>query len=215
MTNAAPWSFSKIKSFEQCPKQFYHEKVTKDYPFIPTPATTYGNKFHRAAENYVKNDTPLPTEFSFAQESLDALLDKRGVKLCEKRMGITEDVWFRGIADLLIIDVLGEIAWVIDYKTSKSSKYADKGQLELMALAVFAHYPEVKTVRAGLIFVLVNDLVKHTYEEQDRADLWGKWIAKYNGLHAAAEADTWNARPNGLCRKHCRVIECVHNGANS
>ena len=204
MANIAPWSFSKIKSFEQCPKQFYHEKV---------------------AEHYIKNDTPLPEEFKFAQKGLDRLADKRGIKFCERKMGITEDlkpctfrdkrVWFRGIADLLVVDVLGDMAWVVDYKTSSSSKYADKGQLELMALATFAHFPEIKKVRAGLVFVLVNDLVKHTYEEHDKADLWEKWIAKYNNLRAAADSDTWNARPSGLCRRHCPVVECVHNGANA
>lgn len=221
----APWSFSKISSFEKCPKQFYHEKILKQYPFIPTAATIYGNNFHKAAELYIKVGEPLPAEFEFAQDFLDTLAKKRGVKLCEKRMGITEnlkpctfgakDVWFRGIADLLIIDVLGEMAWVIDYKTSKSSRYADKGQLELMALSVFAHYPEVKTVRAGLVFVLLNDLVKHTYEEHDKADLWEKWIGKHNNLLAAAKSNTWNATPNGLCKRHCPVSECIHNGANS
>ena len=35
---AAPWSFSRIKAFEQCPKQFYHEKVLKQYPFRETEA---------------------------------------------------------------------------------------------------------------------------------------------------------------------------------
>ena len=225
MANIAPWSFSKIKSFEQCPKQFYHEKVLKEYPFVPTQATIYGNAFHKAAELYIKDNEPLPDEFQFAQNFLDTLAAKRGVKFCERKMGVKENLeacdfydkraWFRGIADLLIIDVLGEIAWVIDYKTSKSSRYADKGQLELMALTVFAHFPEIKKVRAGLVFVLVNDLVKHTYEEQDKADLWEKWIAKHNGLRAAAESDTWNARPNGLCKRHCPVVECIHNGANA
>jgi hypothetical protein len=223
--NIAPWSFSKIKSFEQCPKQFYHEKVAKDYPFISTAATKYGNAFHKAAEDYIKTGEPLPMEFEFAQSFLDKLADKRGIKFCERKMGVTEDLkacgfydkeaWFRGIADLLIIDVIGEVAWVVDYKTSNSSRYADKGQLELMALSVFAHFPEIKTVRAGLVFVLVNDLVKHTYEVHDKADLWEKWIKKFNAMKAAAEADTWNARPNGLCKRHCPVAECIHNGANS
>jgi hypothetical protein len=44
-----------------------------------------------------------------------------------------------------------DLAWVVDYKTGKSSKYADKGQLELMALSLFAKYPQIKTVRAGLL----------------------------------------------------------------
>jgi hypothetical protein len=74
-------------------------------------------------------------------------------------MGLTEnleacdfyasDVWFRGIADLVILD--DEVATVVDYKTGKSSKYADKGQLELMALALMARYPQIKKVRAALL----------------------------------------------------------------
>lgn len=52
--NAAPWSFSKIKAFQQCPKQFYHEKIIKQYPFKMTDAVRYGNEFHKAAENYIQ-----------------------------------------------------------------------------------------------------------------------------------------------------------------
>lgn len=49
----------------------------------------------------------------------------------------SDEVWWRGIADLVIIDEEEDLAWVIDYKTGKSARYADKGQLELMALAIF------------------------------------------------------------------------------
>jgi ATP-dependent exoDNAse (exonuclease V) beta subunit len=218
----APWSYSKIKAFEQCPKQFYHDKILKEVPFKETEATLYGTAFHTAAEDYIGKDVPLPGKFSFAQKMLDSLKNKQGDKLCELKLGITEDlepcgfyddnVWFRGIADLIILD--GDLAWVIDYKTGKSSKYADKGQLELMALSVFKHYPQIKTVRAGLVFVISNDLVKSTYTEYDKPKLWEKWLAKYKQMETAAIEDVWNAKPNGLCRRHCPIIECVHNGAN-
>ena len=217
-----PWSYSKIKAFEQCPKQFYHDKILKEVPFKETEATLYGTAFHTAAENYIGKDEPLPSKFSFAQKMLDSLKNKQGEKLCELKLGITEDlepcgfydenVWFRGIADLIILD--GDLAWVIDYKTGKSSKYADKGQLELMAMSVFKHYPQVKTVRAGLVFVISNDLVKSTYTEYDKPKLWEKWLAKYKQMETAAVEEVWNAKPNGLCRRHCPIIECVHNGAN-
>jgi len=222
MTKVAPWSYSKIKAFEQCPKQFYHDKILKEVPFKETEATLYGTAFHTAAEDYIGKDVPLPGKFSFAQKMLDSLKNKQGDKLCELKLGITEDlepcgfyddnVWFRGIADLIILD--GDLAWVIDYKTGKSSKYADKGQLELMALSVFKHYPQIKTIRAGLVFVVSNDLVKGTYTEYDKPNLWEKWLSKYKQMETAAETDMWNAKPNGLCRRHCPVIECVHNGAN-
>jgi len=222
MSKVWPWSYSKIKAFEQCPKQFYHDKILKEVPFKETEATLYGTAFHTAAEDFIGKDVPLPGKFSFAQKMLDVLKNKRGDKLCELKLGITEDlepcgfyddnVWFRGIADLIILD--GDLAWVIDYKTGKSSKYADKGQLELMALSVFKHYPQVKTVRAGLVFVISNDLVKSTYTEYDKPKLWEKWLAKYKQMETAAIEDVWNAKPNGLCRRHCPIIECVHNGAN-
>jgi len=50
--------------------------------------------------------------------------------------------------------------------------------------------------------------------EYDKGKLWEKWLGKYAQMKAAADDDMWNARPNGLCRRHCPVIECVHNGAN-
>ena len=188
MTRAAPWSFSKLKAFETCPKQFYHEKVLKEYPFVQTDAILYGNEFHKACENYIGDEEPLPERFLYVKSALDTLNDKRGVKLCEKKLGITADlepcgfydkrVWFRGIADLLIVDVVGNVAWVVDYKTGKSAKYADKGQLELMALSVFAHYPDIDKVKAGLFFVIAGDLVRDTYKTLDKANLWKKWMAK-------------------------------------
>jgi hypothetical protein len=222
--SVAPWSFSKIKAFEQCPKQFYHEKILKEYPFVQTDAILYGNEFHKAAEDYVGSDTPLPKKFNYAQAMLDSLNDKRGVKLCEQKVGVTEnltacgfydkDVWFRGIIDLLIVDTLGETAWVIDYKTGKNARYADKGQLELMALSVFIHYPEVKKIKAGLVFVVSNDLIKAKYHEYDTSSLWTKWLRKYEAMKVAADKNVWNPRPNGLCKRHCPVTVCAHNGSN-
>ena len=222
MTKVAPWSFSRIKAFEQCPKQFYHEKILKEFPFKETEAILYGSAFHKMAEDFIGADVPVPKKFGFAEEALVSLKNRKGKKLCEIKLGITEnleacdfyakDVWFRGIADLVILD--GDLAWVVDYKTGKSAKYADKGQLELMALGVFAKYPQIKTVRAGLFFVVCNDLVKDTYMEYDSGKLWEKWLGKYAQMQTAADEDMWNARPNGLCRRHCPVIEGVHNGAN-
>ena len=63
MSKAAPWSFSRIKAFEQCPKQFYHEKVPKQYPFIQAEAMIYGNEFHKACEDYIGKGEPLPERF--------------------------------------------------------------------------------------------------------------------------------------------------------
>ena len=224
MSKAAPWSFSRIKAFEQCPKQFYHEKVLKQYPFIQTDAMIYGNQFHKACEDYIGKGEPLPERFMYIKDALDKLNQRKGVKICEQRLGVTanlepcsfgaRNVWFRGIVDLAILDEDSGIGWIIDYKTGKSARYADKGQLELMALAIFAHYPKITSIRAGLLFVVANKLVKETYEVADRANLWEKWASNYATMEKAFEADVWNPRPSGLCKRHCPVTECAHNGSN-
>ena len=220
--NAAPWSFSKIKAFQQCPKQFYHEKVIKQYPFKMTEAIRYGDQFHKAAEKYIRDGEELPKRFLYAMDSLDALKRKRGDKLCEYRMGLTEDlepcgfyednVWWRGIADLIILNQDQGLAYVVDYKTGKSSRYADKGQLELMAMATFKHFPNVDTVRAGLLFVVCEDLVRSTYEQYEADTLWDKWMDNFQTMETAYKVDVWNPKPSGLCRQWCQVMECPHNG---
>lgn len=217
------WSYSRIKAFETCPKQFYHLKVNKDYVEPETEAMSYGTQFHSAAEEYIRDGKPLEHRFEYARPALDALNARAGEKLCELRMGLTEDlepcdffaknVWWRGVVDLAILK--DSVAHVIDYKTSKSARYADPGQLELMALAVFKHYPEVELVRGALLFVISRDFIKEDYiKADDEPRLWGKWIKKYNRMQKAFETDTWNPQPSGLCRRHCLVTECVHNGNN-
>ena len=218
----APWSFSKIKAFDQCPKQFYHEKILKEYPMRQTEAMLYGNQFHKAAEHYIRDCAPMPERFDYAVGALDSRQAKQGEKLCEYKFGLTEnlepcgffddDVWFRGIADLIILD--GDTARVVDYKTGKSARYADTGQLELMALATFKHFPEIKKVEAGLMFVIAESLVKDSYEVAAAPILWNKWLKDYARMEKALETNVWNPRPSGLCRMHCAVLECAHNGRN-
>lgn len=218
----APWSFSRIKSFEQCPKQFYHMKIAKDYHEGETEAMRYGTEAHLVAEEFIRDGKPVPSKFAYMKDPLTALSNRRGNKLTEIKMGLTVDlepcefmaknVWWRGIADLVIMD--GAKAWVVDYKTSKSAKYADKGQLELMAMATFKHFPEVVQVNAGLMFVIAKKFVKEKYTDDMLPALWDKWLASYKRMEIAYEEDVWNARPSGLCKRHCAVIECVYNGSN-
>ena len=85
MENASsivPWSFSKAKAFEQCPKQFYHMKVLQQYEDKETEAMRYGTLMHEAAEKYVRDKEPLPRAFEYVQDTLDSLTAKRGEKLC-------------------------------------------------------------------------------------------------------------------------------------
>jgi hypothetical protein len=218
---ASPWSFSKMKDFQTCPKQFYHKTVLQEFPYVETPEMRYGTEFHKAAELFIRDGVPVPDKFAFARGALEHLKAQPGEKHCERKLGLTEDlqpcsffdkaVWFRGVVDLAIID--GETATVIDYKSGKNARYADKGQLELMAMAMFRHFPEIRRVRAGLLFVIANELVKDKYAHDTQHKLWEKWLADYGRMQTAFETNTWNPKPSGLCRNHCPVKSCPHFGA--
>ena len=132
MTNYT-WSYSSMSTFQQCPRKYYRLRVVKDIKEPEAEHLIYGNEVHKAAEEYVRDGTPIPAKFDFIKPQIDILLQIDGERLCEYKMGLTkelaacdffaESVWWRGIADLLIINA--DTAYLIDYKTGKSAQYAD------------------------------------------------------------------------------------------
>ena len=222
MSNKIIWSYSSLSLFQQCPKKYYHLRVSKNVKEPETQQILYGKKLHEAAEFYVGKGTALPPEFEFVKPHLDKLKELGDTHLCEYKMGLTrnleacgffdKDVWWRGVADLVVIN--GDMAYVIDYKTGKSSRYADTKQLEIRSLALFKHCPEVKRIKAGLLFVVANDFVRAEYDTSAPETYWVKWLNETKALEAAYENNVWNAKPNFSCKQYCSVIECPHNGKN-
>lgn len=218
------WSYSSLGLFQQCPKKYYHLRVAKDYKEPETDALMYGKQLHEAAELYIGKGTPLPPQFGFIKNMLDLLktLGEGGEFLCEYRMALTrdlkpcdffaKDVWWRGVADLVIIK--DNKAYLVDYKTGKSSRYADTKQLEILALALFKHRPDLKLVKGGLLFLVANDFVKVDYDSSQQAEPWVKWLNETKQLEAAFENDVWNPKPNFSCKQYCAVVNCIHNGKN-
>lgn len=220
--NKYTWSYSSISLFQQCPRKYYRLRVLKDIVEPPQAHLDYGSAVHKAAEDYVCGGIDIPEKYGFIKQSLDALKVLPGEKHCEYEMGLTKefkpckfrnpDVWFRGIADLLILD--GDEAKIVDYKTGKSSQYADIKQLELLSLLVFKHFPKVKRVRAGLVFLVAEDLVRAEFTEDQQSAAWTKWLPEIERLETAFDTDVWNPKPNFTCRKFCAVVDCEHNGKN-
>ena len=214
------WSYSSISLFQQCPQKYYRLKVVKDIVEPPQEHLLYGTAVHKAAEEYVRDGTPIPEKYAFIKPQIDALRKIKGTKHGEYEMGLTknlepcgfkdENVWWRGIADLIIINE--DKCFLVDYKTSKSSKYADTKQLELLSLAIFKHFPQVKKIKAGLLFLVVNDFVTREYESDYGGKAWVQWIDATNTLETCMAVNVWNPKPNFTCKNWCPVTDCVHNG---
>ncbi len=225
MTDIKPgaWSYSGIKTYETCPRKYEAEKVTKEVKFTDTEATIYGKEVHTACEEFIRDGKPLDPRFGWMLHTLERLNHIEGEKLCELKMGIKrvdgrleacdffdKEVWFRGIADLVIVN--GEKGWVLDYKTGRSSRYADPRQLALMAAAMFLKFPQLQRVKAALLFVVAGDLVKVEYTRDNALNIFAELNELLTQRSTSYETGVFNARPNGLCAKWCPVTSCPHNG---
>lgn len=205
--------------FQQCPRKYFRLRIAKDIVEPPQDHLIYGSAVHKAAEEYLRDGTPIPEKFAYIQSKIEPFKSLPGTLYCEHEMGVTrnlepcgfrdKEVWFRGIADLLIIN--GDKARIADWKTSKSSRYADRKQLELLALLVFKHFPEVKFVSSGLVFLVADDLVTAKFNREEQEPTWQKWLGEARLLDEAYKNDVWNPRPNFTCRGWCPVSDCEHN----
>ncbi len=215
------WSYSSLSTFKQCPKKYYHLKVAKDVKDTGSSAMYYGNEVHKAAELYIKEGTPIPAKFNFMTKSLHALQSIKGEKHCEIRFGLAKedgdysptgffakDVWWRGIADLLIVDE--DKAYLVDYKTGKNAKYADTKQLDLLAGATFTCYPEVKTIKSALAYVVSNEFIQKEHTSDMRKSYLAVFDDELERLDAAEQTEVWNAVDGPLCA-YCPVTSCEHN----
>jgi len=219
------WSYSSLSLFKQCPRKYHRLRVVRDIVEPESEAMLYGSELHKAAEEYGRDGKPIPPKFAYVKKYIDILLDIPGNHLFEHEMALDENrqpcafrdpmYWWRGIADFMVVpeEGAGDEAVIIDYKTGKSARYADTGQLEILSLATFVHFPHVKKIRAGLLFVVSEEFVEFHIARKDAEEVWKtRWLPTTKRLDVAYTMDLWNPSPNFTCRKFCPVEDCEHNG---
>ena len=185
MAKSKAHSYSSLKAFETCPRQYHEVRVLKKYPFVETEEQRYGDRLHKAAELYVLRSTPLEPEFEFIRPVLDTLKAKAGAKHPEQELCVTPklhptgwwdaDGYLRGKVDLAILQPERKHAFVVDYKTGKD-KYIDTDQLDICALLLFQHYEWLDVVSSGLLFVGANTFHRQGQYEGIKTFLFDTWF---------------------------------------
>ena len=208
------WSYSGLKDYLNCPKQYHEVKVLKNYTKSVTEQMRYGTEVHKALEDYAATSVPLPKNYLRFKDVMDTLADISGDHFNEHKMALTADkspcsfdapeYWVRGIADRIIIDE--DLAHIIDYKTG-SARYPDPKQLQLMALMTFVHFPEVNSVKGGLLFVMHNTFITREYERANIPKLWASFELELQRLQGSFDRDNWPCNPTPLCG-WCPVSKC-------
>ena len=210
---AFSWSFSKLKSFETCPKRYYEVDISKHYA-DDGEAMKWGNKVHDDFKVALMAKTPLPADLAPYQHWIDSTLAGPGELLVEQKFAITKDfqpteyfgplVWYRGVADALKIH--GPVAKVRDWKTGGIK--VDSTQLMLMAQCVFAFHPEVQRILAEFVWLQDDCSTPEWFNRRDMATNWLGLIERVKVLEAAHKGMDFPPKPCGLCFKYCPVQSC-------
>lgn len=201
-------SYSSIKMYMNCPLRYYHQRVRKAVSDPGSEATHYGERIHKFLEERLKTNTDLPQEAKDYETITAAIISGigDGELLVEQELTLNielkptgwfdDDAWLRTKIDVLIVD--GKRASVLDWKTGK--RRPDFDQLELYALQIFTHYPQVERISVGFVWLKDKSIDRETYVRQDAAALWEKLLTQINRIEKSLETDIWPARPSGLCR---------------
>lgn len=215
------WSFSVLDSYRTCPLKYYHNKVKKDFPEPQNEHMLWGLQVHEALAKRIERMVPLPDTMKqwekWAQWAIEPR-DNVTTVLCEKKLAVTErlqpceyfdkkvHVWFRTVADVLKIKA--PYARLIDWKTGKMKEGTE--QLDLTALAVFQHYPDVDHVLCQYVWLQDDLKTEHLVSRHQFANLWARTLPEVVDLHKAHVSSNFPPRPSGLCKRHCNVISCAY-----
>lgn len=214
------WSYSSIKAFDQCPRKYYHTRVAKDVVDKPGPEAQYGTDVHAAAEAFVKSGAPIPKKYGYMEPIVTKLNNLPGTKYTELKLGLKKvdylyqpcdfyahDVWWRGVADFVVVD--NHLGRSVDYKTGKNTRYADLKQVDLVAGALFVHFPQLMQIKSALAYVVADELITKTHVVTEKSNYLSVFDSQLAALESAIGSGVWNAKPSGLCG-WCPVTSCEH-----
>ena len=200
-------SFSSLKMYENCPKRYYHQRVLKEVKDQGGEATIWGERVHKFLEDRLAKATELPQEVARYDPLCKSIikLAEGGELLVEQQLTLNEalettswfakDAWMRSIVDVLVVQ--GAEAVMFDWKTGK--RRPDFSQLELFALQVFKHYPDVKRVRTSFVWLKDLSMDHEQYTRDDEPELWSRLMNKVVRVEKSLASENWPAKPNGLC----------------
>lgn len=216
-TAPVQWSYSRLTSYETCPRRFFLTSVSKQVAEPQSPQMALGNRVHKAMENYVGGKAAMPPEFADYSGIGDRIRATPGNKLLEYKFGVTKDlrpttffgkdVWLRGIIDVGV--VRSNEAVLLDYKTGNRKPDAD--QLRLFAMAGFSLWPHLPTIKTGFLWLKTGQTDRETFDRAEQPEIHREFAVRVHRMERSFADDDWPARPSGLCRKHCPVGRALCN----
>jgi hypothetical protein len=219
------WSYSKLKNYEVCPRRMHHTDILKDVPDEESENLACGNRVHKAAAERLDLHRQLSKEMAFLAPWCTlvegAVQRLKGKLLVEQQLAATramqptgwfsKDVWFRGIADALVL--APPVAISFDWKTGKIVE--DSVQLALVAALLFAHYPDINKIRSQFIWLKEGTETTVDMTRGDLPSLWAGVLPRVASLEQASKTGEFPPKPGRFCKRFCPVSSCQYHGVGT
>lgn len=208
------FSFSSIKTWKNCPRQFEETYLQRRFKKEPTPEMQHGLDQHKVLQKALENKEPEPPVRNVPLKFWWFLVQKKAQaeqKLAITRLGIPNDffgkeTWLRGVLDVLLVlqdypvPIDKRNAIVVDWKTG-SSRYPDELQGKVSAALL-----KDKVDHVYFILSFIKDGTHFPYYFHTRT----AWQELLTLTKTIEEAQEYPPRPSGLCR-FCPVTSCEYN----
>lgn len=157
-----PWSYSRLSTYDECPKQYWYsyvENLPSSRP--PSPAADRGTDIHKAGEDYLLGTLKIyPPEFQKVSGHLMGLKAHHAIP--ELKMASNEKwepvdykdptAYFRGVIDVHYESEDQKVVHIQDFKTGQVYDSHPK-QMETYVSLVASQYPQAEEYHTRLIYI--------------------------------------------------------------
>lgn len=208
------WSYSRLTSFEQCPRRYWHLTVAKDIKEVESQAMIDGKLVHKAFELRLRDGKTLPVHLRIHEPALAAIAAGAGDKIVEQQIALDvnwqpvewfdKGAWLRVKSDLTQYSGSYGVVW--DWKTGRP--HDDFTQLQLNAAVLLHLAPEIARVATAYYWTRTRRIgTGPTVARDDTAELWGRILNRVRAYQQAHEAQDFPPKQNPFC-KGCPVTTC-------
>lgn len=213
MSQLQAWSYSRLTSYETCPRRYYGISVAKTLVEEPSEAMQSGNDLHKAFELYLKRGTMLPLHLRHYGPILSKIAAAPGEKIVEQQIALNakwepvewfaKDTWLRVKSDLTQLNGPAAICW--DWKTGRPSQ--DFTQLRLNAAVTFHLAPEVNSISMAYLWTKTKLVDTKQILRSEVPAVWSEILPRVEKYQKAHQEMAFPARQNYFC-KGCPDKSC-------
>ena len=214
-----PWSYTKLKDFENCPLRFQHKHILKTLPFDDkNPHIINGQRKHKMLEDAAKSLLsgnakcdpevlhvyPLVQDFCQLHSNVQVEIRYAFNEQLKPVDYFAKDVWFRCVTD--IVGIAGDCSNSLDWKTGKVRH--DDDQLKLVSVSGLLATPHVNSAWSSFVWIDHREASQPKAVHRCDVDaIMNEFGGRAAMIDSAIRTGSWPAKKCSDC-KWCEVKVC-------